>query len=131
MFICWFVCLLFIGHTTFVHFGALPPSGRESRNRRRGRPRARAGKHMHTRACRTTSQRKNRCADAFQKQNRTRAHTVVYVTTEIFKKSEKEKPTCHFPSSVYSLPSLGVVTFRIVLNRILHKSSLLAPMESR
>ena len=27
--------------------------------------------------------------------------------------------------------SLGVFTFRIVLNRILHKSSLLAPMESR
>ena len=47
--VCWFVgllvCLLFIGHTTFVHFAALPPSGRESRSRRRGRPRARAGKH--------------------------------------------------------------------------------------
>ena len=40
----------------------------------------------------------------------------------------KRKPTYHFPSSVYSLPSLGVFTFRIVLNRILHKSSLLAPM---
>ena len=38
---------------------------------------ARAGKRMHlqehARACRTTSQRKYRCADAFQKQNRTRA----------------------------------------------------------
>ena len=54
-------------------------------------------------------------ADAFQKQNRTRAHAVVYVTAEIFKKG-KRKPTCHFPSSVYSLPSLGVFTFRIVLN---------------
>ena len=48
-----------------------------------------------------------------------------------FHKKGKRKPTCHFPSSVYSLPSLGVFTFRIVLNRILHKSSLLAPMESR
>ena len=48
-----------------------------------------------------------------------------------FQKKGKRKPTCHFPSSVYSLPSLGVFTFRIVLNRILHKSSLLAPMESR
>ena len=47
-----------------------------------------------------------------------------------FQKTGKRKPTCHFPSSVYSLPSLGVFTFRIVLNRILHKSSLLAPMES-
>ena len=48
-----------------------------------------------------------------------------------FQKKRKRKPTCHFPSSVYSLPSLGVFPFRIVLNRILHKSSLLAPMESR
>ena len=36
-----------------------------------------AGKHAlaraRARACRTTSQRKYRCADAFQKQNRTRA----------------------------------------------------------
>ena len=33
-----------------------------------------------------------------------------------FQKKGKRKPTCHFPSSVYSLPSLGVFTFRIVLN---------------
>ena len=62
----------------------------ESRiSRRRERPRARGQAHVrreHVRACRTTSQRKNRCADAFQKQNRTRAHAVVYVTAEIFKK---------------------------------------------
>ena len=184
MCVCWFVCLLFIGHTTFVHFAALPPSVRESRSRR-GRPRAprgqahalarararmpynfstkkiaalmpfknktvrarwseptlvsssipikeqclfvglsafyrpheisyfaalppspragavaggpaRAGKHAQrssesTRAHAVlTSQLKNRSADAFQKQNRTRAHAVVYVTAEIFKKREKE-----------------------------------------
>ena len=117
MCVCWFVCLLFIGHTTFVHFAALPPSGRESRSRRRGRPRApRRRKHAQrssesTRACRTTYCRIRNCRD--------------------FQKKGKRKPTCHFPSSVYSLPSLGVFTFRIVLNRILHKSSLLAPMESR
>ena len=81
--VCLSVCLLFIGHTTFVHFAALPPSGRESRiSRRRERPRARGQVHAyaqreHARACRTTSQRKNRCADAFRKQNRTRAHAVV------------------------------------------------------
>ena len=90
------VCLLFIGHTTFVHFVALPPSGRESRSRRRERPRAPRGQahaqreHARARACRTTSQRKKRCADAFQKLNRTRAHAVIYVTAEIFKKREKE-----------------------------------------
>ena len=33
-----------------------------------------------------------------------------------FQKKGKRKPTCHFPSSLYSLPSLGVFTFRIVLN---------------
>ena len=136
----WFVgllvCLLFIGHTTFVHFAALPPSGGESRSRRCGRPRARAGKHAqrreHPRACRTTSQRKNRCADAFQKQLAVRARACCRIRNcRDFQKKGKRKPTCHFPSSVYSLPSLGVFTFRIVLNRILHKSSLLAPTESR
>ena len=62
--VCWFVCLLFIGHTTFVHFAALPPSVREQPSGR-GRPRARGQPHAqreHARACRTTSQRKNRCA---------------------------------------------------------------------
>ena len=132
MFVCWFVCLLFIGHTRF------PTLRRCLRVREqeasRAAPHERASTHSereHTCACRTTSQRKNRSADAFQKRNRTRAHAVVYVTAEIFKKKGKRKPTCHFPSSVYSSPSLGVFTFRIVLNRILHKSSLLAPMESR
>ena len=47
-----------------------------------------------------------------------------------FQKKGKRKPTCHFLSSVYSLPSLGVFTFRMVLNRVLHKLSLLAPMVS-
>ena len=96
--VCLLVCPLFIGHTTFVHFAALAPSGREQPSRRGPGGPARAGKRMHsesTRACRTTSQRKNRSADAFQKQNRTRARMLSY----------------------YSLPSLGVFTFRIVLNR--------------
>ena len=90
--VCLLVCLLFIGHTTFVHFAALPPSGRESRiSLRRERPSARWQAHAraqrkHARACRTTSQRKNRSADAFQKQNRARAYPVVYVTAEIFKR---------------------------------------------
>ena len=93
---------------------------------------ARAGKHAlaTARECMPYNfPTKKSYADAFQKHNRTRAHAVV--TAEIFQKKGKRKPTCHFPSSVYSLPSLGVFTFRIVLNRILHKSSLLATMESR
>ena len=41
--VCWFVCLLFIGHTTFVHFAALPPSTpREQEPSSRAGPRARA-----------------------------------------------------------------------------------------
>ena len=130
--VCWFVCLLFIGHTTFVHFAALPPSGRESSriSRRRERPRARGQAHAqreHAHACRTTSQRKHRCADAFQKQNRTRAHPVVYVSAEIFKK----KTNMPLPKFSLQFDFSWSVYFRIVLNRILHKSSLLAPMESR
>ena len=128
MCVCWFVCLLFIGHTPFVHFAALPPSVREQPSRL-GRPRA-SGQACTARARARMPYNfstKKSYADAFQKQNRTRAHAVVYVTAEIFKKKGKRKPSFHFPSSVYSLPSLGVFSFRIVLNRILHKSSLLAP----
>ena len=68
------------------YFAALPPSPRAGAV---AGGLARAGKHAqreHARACRT----KNRSADAFQKQNRTRAHAVVYVSAEIFKKREKE-----------------------------------------
>ena len=123
VFICWFVCLSVCFLSATRHLSTLRRCLRvlPEHPSRRGRPRARAGKRMHlrehARACRTTSQRKNRCTDAFQKQNRTRADAVVYVTAEIFKKKRKRKPTCHFQSSVYSLPSLGVFTFRIVLNR--------------
>ena len=99
-----FVCLLFIGHTTFVHFAALPPSTpREQEPSSRAAPRASWQAHAqreHARACRTTSQRKNRCADAFQKQNRTRAHAVVYVTAEISKKKGKKKTNMPLPKFI-------------------------------
>ena len=129
MCVCLLVCLLFIGHTRFP---TLRRCLRVATSRSRRRPRA-SGQACTARARARMPYNfsaKKSYADAFQKQNRTRAHAVVYVTAEIFKKKGKRKPTCHFPSSVYSLPSLGVFTFRIVLNRILHKSSLLAPMES-
>ena len=99
------------------------------------RPRAPRGrKHAqaeHVCACGTTSQRKNRCADAISKTKPYARACCRIRNCRDFQKKGKRKPTCHFPSSVYSLPSLEVFTFRIVLNRILHKSSLLAPMESR
>ena len=52
LFVCWFVCLLFIGQTTFVHFAALPPSTPRAAKPSR-RPRARgAGKRMHSESTR-------------------------------------------------------------------------------
>ena len=128
------VGLLFIGHTTFVHFAALPPSTpREQEPSSRAAPRARAQAHAQ-RSSESTRvhavqllNEKNRSADAFQKQLAVRARACCRIRScREFQKKGKRKPTCHFPSSVYSLPSLGVFTFRIVLNRILHESSLLA-----
>ena len=88
-----FVCLSVFFLSATRHLSTLRRCLRvaESRiSRRRERPRAPRGQahaqREHVRACRTTSQRKNRCADAFQKQNRTCPHPVVYVTAEIFKK---------------------------------------------
>ena len=125
--VCLLVCLLVCWSAFYRPHDICPLCGAASEYSERAAKPSRAApcaargrklaQRQHARACRTTSQRKNRCADAFQKQNRTRAHAVVYVTAEIFKKKGNRKPTCHFPSSVYSLPSLGVFTFRIVLNR--------------
>ena len=44
--VCLSVCLLFIGHTTFVHFAALPPSGREQ-----DQPSSRAALRARASAC--------------------------------------------------------------------------------
>ena len=131
MFICLSVGLLFIGHTRFP---TLRRCLRVREQEPSGGP-ARAGKHAqreHARACRTTSQRKNRSSDACLSKAKPYARACCRIRNcRDFQEKGKRKPTCHFTSSVYSLPSLGVFTFRIVLNRILHKSSLLAPMESR
>ena len=85
---CLLVCLLFIGHTTFVHFAALPPSTPRAAKPSRAAPRGARGQahaqREHARACRTTSQRKNRCADAFQKQDRTRASVYFSNRTESY-----------------------------------------------
>ena len=129
------VCLLFIGHTTFVHFAALPPSGREQdQPSSRAAPRAARASACTARARARMPYNfstKKSYADAFQKQLAVRARACCRIRNcRDFQRKGKRKPTCHFTSSVYSLPSLGVLTFRIVLNRILHKSSLLAPMES-
>ena len=135
--VCLLVCLsaFYRPHDICPLCGAASEYSESSQAVAGGPPRARGQAHAqreHARACRTTSQRKNRCADAFQKQNRTRARACCRIRNcRDFQKKGKRKPTCHFPSSVYSLPSLGVFTFRIVLNPILHKSSLLAPVESR
>ena len=113
--VCWFVCFL----SATRHLSTLRRCLRvlrESRSRRRGGPaRTRSGqltarKRMHSERARQLTRdmpynfsTKNRCADAFQKQRAhavqllnekiaalMRAHAVVYVTAEIFKKREKE-----------------------------------------
>ena len=132
MFACWFVCLLFIGHTTFVHFAALPPS--IPRAAKPSPAAAGAGKRMNSESTRAHAVQllNEKIAALMPFKNKTvRARACCRIRNcRDFQKKGKRKSTCHFPSSVYSLPSLGVFTFRIVLNRILHKSSLLAPMES-
>ena len=69
MFICWFVCLSVFFLSATRHLSTLRRCLRVLREQpsRRGRPRAPRGQacaqREHARACRTTSQRKNRCAD--------------------------------------------------------------------
>ena len=90
--VCLSVCLsaFYRPHDICPLCGAASEYSESSQAVAAGRPRARGGQahaqREHACACRT----KNRSADAFQKQNRTRAHAVVYVSAEIFKKREKE-----------------------------------------
>ena len=116
---------MFVGLSAFYrpheisYFAALPPSPRAGAVA--GGP-ARSGKHAqrestHAHAVQLLNEKIAALMPFKNKTVRACAHAVVYVTAEIFKKKRKRKPTCHFPSSVYSLPSLGVFTFRIVLNR--------------
>ena len=134
---CLLVCPLFIGHTTFVHFAALPPSFPRAAKPSRAAPRARrasactARARTHPHAVELLNEKIVALMPSKNKIVRARMLSDSIRNCRDFQKKGKRKPTCHFPSSVYSLPSLGVFTFRIVLNRILHKSSLLAPMESR
>ena len=133
LFVCWFVCFL----SATRHLSTLRRCLRVLRDQpsRRGRPRARAGKRMHSESTRAHAVQllTGKIAALMPFKNKTvRARTCCRIRNcRDFQKKGKRKPTCHFPSSVYSLPSLGEFTFWIVLNRILHKSSLLAPMESR
>ena len=132
--VCLLVCwsAFYRPHNICPLCGAASEWPREQPSRRRRRPRALARARAH--AVQLLNDKIAALApcrpDAFQKQNRTRACCRIRNCRD-FQKKGKRKPTCHFPSSVYSLPSLGVFTSRIVLNRILHKSSLLAPVESR
>ena len=87
-----FVGLLFIGHTTFVHFAALPPSTpRAAKPAFAGGPARAAGKHAHSESTRAHAVQllnvKIAALMLFKNKTvRARAHAVVYVTAEIFKK---------------------------------------------
>ena len=97
-----FVCLsaFYRPHDICPLCGAASES--ESRSRR-GRPRA-SGQACTARARARMPYNfstKKSYADAFQKQNRTRAHAVVYVTAEIFKKGNfcKGQATVHLTTT--------------------------------
>ena len=91
-----FVCLLVCLSAFYRPHNICPLCGAASESERAGAVAggpARAGKHALARARARMPYNfstKKSYADAFQKQNRTRAHAVVYVTAEIFKKREKE-----------------------------------------
>ena len=138
MFVCWFVCWsAFLSATR--HLSTLRRCLRvlrESSQAVAGGPARAARASMHSESTRAHAvqlllNEKIAALMPFKNKSvRARAYCRIR-NCRYFQKKREKKPTCHFPSSVYSLPSLGVLTFRIVLNRILHKSSLLAPMESR
>ena len=92
--VCWFVCLLFIGHTRFPTLRRCLRVREQEPSRAAPAPRERASMHSESTRAHAVQLLNEKIValmhDAFQKQNRTRAHAVVYVTAEIFKKREKE-----------------------------------------
>ena len=129
MFVCWFVGLSVCFLSATRHLSTLRRCLRVAeragaRSRRRRRPRARgAGKHACTARARARmpynfSTKKIAALMPF-KNKTVRARACCRIRNcRYFQKKGKRKPTCHFPSSVYSLPSLGVFPFRIESNRI-------------
>ena len=137
---CLFVCLLVCWSAFYRPHDICPLCSAaseysESSQAVAGGPARVAGKHAHSESTRAHAVQllNEKIAALMPFKNKTvRARACCRIRNcREFQKKGKRKPTCHFPSSVYSLPSLGVFTFPIVLNRILHKSSLLALMESR
>ena len=122
MFICWFVCLsvfFYRPHDICPLCGAASEYS-ESSQAVAGGPARRAGKHALNESTRAHAVQllNEKIAALMPFKNKTvRARACCRIRNcRDFQKKGKRKPTCHFPSSVYSLPSLGVFTFRIVLN---------------
>ena len=96
--VCLLVCLLFIGHTTFVHFAALPPSGRESRSRRRGRPRAGASMHSKSTRAHAVQLLYEKFAALMPFKNKSvRARMLSYTQLPRFSKKGKKKTNMPLP----------------------------------
>ena len=104
---CVFVCLLVCWSAFYRPHDICPLCGAaseysESSQAVAGGPARARGQactaRAHARACRTTSQRKNRCADAFQKQNRTRARACCRIRNcRDFQKKGKKKTNMPLP----------------------------------
>ena len=135
MFVCWFVGLSACFLSATRHLSTLRRCLRvaERAGAVASAPRARrASMHSESTRAHAVQLLNEKIAALMPFKNKTvraRACCRIRNCRDLLKKG-KRKPTCHIPSSVYSLTSLGVFSFRIVLNRILHKSSLLVPMES-
>ena len=120
--VCWFVCL----SSFYRPHDICPLCGAASEWPREQEPSSRAARRERASPCTCESTRAHavqllyeRIAELMPFKNKSvRARACCRIRNcRDFQKKGKRKPTCHFPSSVYGLPSLGVFTFRIVLNR--------------
>ena len=103
--VCWFVCFLSATRHLSTLRRCLRVAERAGANVAGGPARARASActlGAHARSCRTTSQRKNHCADAFQKQLAVRARAYCRIRNcRDFQKKGKKKT--NMPLSKFSL----------------------------
>ena len=133
---CLFVCLLVCFLSATRHLSTLRRCLRVAERAGAvvaGGP-ARAGKRMHSESTRARMpynfSTKKSYADAFQKQNRTRAHAVVYVTAEIFKK-EKKKTNMPLPKFSLQFAFSWSVYFSNRTESYSSQIEFAGPMESR
>ena len=117
LFVCWFVGLsaFYRPHDICPLCSAASKCPTEQEPSSRAAPRARrqaCTARARARACRTTSQRKNRCADAFQKQLAVRARACCRIRNcRDFQKKGKKKTNMPLPKFSLQFPFSWSVYF--------------------